>query len=122
MLKEGDIIQALKRAMPADQVVRFTPGPASPRGICDVLITWDGIDWFCEIKVNETKLTRLQARFLSKRANAMLMQVDTRRKRIVCETRGDMVEARWIMVAAAEQLYQPSVGGYTVDVIKALRF
>jgi len=96
MLKEGDIIQALKKALPEGQLVRFTPGPASPRGISDVLITWNGRDWFCEIKVNETKLTRLQADFLAKRANAILMHVYTRTEtlwEIICETKSLMHEA-----------------------------
>lgn len=121
-LTEGDIIQALKNALPKDQVVRFNPGPMSPRGISDVLITWNGRDWFCEIKVNDTKLTRLQAAFLSKRANAMLMQVDTRKWTIVCETKGDLKDAQWIAGMVAHELHNPGVAGFTPKAIPALRF
>ena len=108
-LKESDIIQALKRALPEGQLVRFNPGPMSPRGISDVLITWNGRDWFCEIKVDDTKLTRLQAEFLRKRANSILMQVYTIGQkygvwRIVCETKSDLHEALEIGRLAARQL------------------
>jgi len=121
-LKEGDIIQALKRALPEDQLVRFNPGPMSPRGISDVLITWNGRDWFCEIKVNDTKLTRLQAEFLRKRANAILMHVDTRRWVITCETNSDIKDARWLMGMAELELRDPGVIGFSIDVRPAVRF
>lgn len=121
-LKEGDIIQALKRALPEGQLVRFNPGPMSPRGITDVLITWNGRDWFCEIKVNDTKLTRLQAEFLSKRACAILMHVDTRRWVITAETKGDLKDAEWICNMAELELRDPGVIGFQVKAIPALRF
>jgi hypothetical protein len=72
-LKEGDIIQALKRALPKGQLVRFNPGPMSPRGISDVLITWNGKEYFCEVKVDKTRTTKNQKRFLERRANPVIL-------------------------------------------------
>lgn len=127
-LKEGDIIQAFKRALPEGQLVRFNPGPMSPRGISDVLITWNGRDWFCEIKVNDTKLTRLQAEFLRKRANAILMQVHTLGQgygwgdlNITCETKCELNEALEIGQLAARQLCNHERRVH-VHAIPALRF
>lgn len=121
VLREGDIIQALKKALPEGQLVRFTPGPASPRGISDVLITWNGREWFCEIKVNDTKLTRLQAEFLGKRANPMLLHVDTEKAAITCEVRTDQSDAYWIVSMLAKQLWQPA-RSFDTKVTHAVRF
>lgn len=121
MLKEGDIIQALKKALPEGQLVRFTPGPASPRGISDVLITWNSRDWFCEIKVNDTKLTRLQADFLAKRANPMLLHVHTKKLKITCEVKGAIDDAKWIAGMLAKQIWTPA-NSYDIFVTYAMRF
>jgi hypothetical protein len=121
-LKEGDIIQALKRALPEGQLVRFNPGPMSPRGISDVLITWNGRDWFCEIKVNDTKLTRLQAEFLRKRANPILMQVDTRKSAVTCEAHQQHhQDVYWITSMMVKQLCE-RVGTYDIRITVPLKF
>ena len=120
-LRESDIIQTLKKALPEGQLVRFTPGPASQRGISDVLITWNDREWFCEIKVNDTKLTRLQAEFLSKRANPMLLHVDTVKNKITCEVKGAIEDAKWIAAMLAKHLWTPA-NNYDTFVTYAMRF
>ena len=121
-LKEGDIIQAIRKAFPEGTVVRFNPGPMSPRGISDILITWEGREFFCEIKVNDTKLTRLQANFLAKRSNPILLQIDTRKFTMVLEVKG--TGTSYIFVARIIQTALRDLTNwlYSIQIKQAIRY
>lgn len=93
-MTEKTIIQIIKKALP-ERVKRFSGGQYQPAGIPDLLIleSIPSNNYWIEIKINRTKLTENQEKFLEKSMSVLLI-VDEKKKEIRYKTYNFLYELK----------------------------
>lgn len=74
-VNQTNIIKLIRSLFPEHAVVSLEPGPLSARGISDLVISYGGVDYFCEVKACNTRIDLLQLHFLQHRNHPILLEV-----------------------------------------------